>query len=84
MTAVPTALTRLSPKKNQRLIRAERTPISRTLVLRKALELMARGSWDLAQDQLGRALAAPLPAHARGELEELARRCEAAYTRPGR
>jgi hypothetical protein len=65
--------------------RARRTvPEGTVLHAEKALELMARGSWDLAQDQLGRALAAPLPAHARGELEELARRCEAAYTRPGR
>lgn len=41
----------------------------------KALELMERGAYGLAADQLDRALAAPLPRHAALVLEELRTGC---------
>ena len=56
-------------------------PEGSVLHAEKALELMGRGALDLARDQLARALAAPLPAHARGELEALVSRCEASAPR---
>lgn len=43
----------------------------------KALELMDRKAWELAAEQLGRALAAPLPAPAAEELRGFVARCEA-------
>lgn len=42
----------------------------------KALELLGRNDHELARDQLGRALAAPLPAHAREALEALVEACD--------
>ena len=42
----------------------------------KGLEFLARGVFELARDQFERALAAPLPAHARQALERLVGRCE--------
>lgn len=54
-------------------------PEGSVLHAERALELIERGAFDLAREQVGRALAAPLPAHTRGELEEIARRCEAAH-----
>lgn len=42
----------------------------------KGLEFLERGVLDLARDQFARALAAPLPSHAREALARLVGRCE--------
>jgi hypothetical protein len=44
----------------------------------RALELLASGQFELALSQLERAKAAPLPAHARAEIERLSGVCEQA------
>jgi hypothetical protein len=43
----------------------------------RALKLIASGDWQLAREDLLRASAAPLPAHARAELERLRSLCDA-------
>lgn len=58
--------------------RARRTvPEGTVLHASKALELMERKAWELAAEQLERALAAPLPAPAAAELRTFVARCEA-------
>lgn len=50
----------------------------------EALRQERAGAFALAADQARRALAAPLPAHARAALEALDRRCRARIEPPGR
>ena len=58
--------------------RARRTvPEGTVLHASKALELMERKAWELAAEQLERALAAPLPAPSAEELRTFVARCEA-------
>jgi len=64
------------------VLAAEATPESipegTVLHAERALEVEAHGAWGLALGELERALAAPLPAHARRELLEVQRRCREA------
>lgn len=53
----------------------ESIPEGTVLHVLRALDLMERGAWELADSELDRALLAPVPAHAWDEISAIRRRC---------